>query len=175
MKNYILLLGVAGVALGSYCAYASNSATMTVTATIAHDVSLSVTQDINLGTITINPAATKYTDWEYTEGKYSLLSGDGIVSADDATIGIFTANIPNPSACEDTLLQECNGLSVTPEMYNIFGGNDNSNSCGASFSYSGTENIFNMYVGGCSIDEGKISSVTPGMHTSTITISYNSE
>ena len=47
MNKYILMLGVAGVALGSYCAYAGNSATMTVTATIAHDVSLKVEQDLS--------------------------------------------------------------------------------------------------------------------------------
>ncbi|MBR1648113.1 MAG: hypothetical protein IJ689_00770, partial [Alphaproteobacteria bacterium] len=57
MNKYILLLGIAGVALGSYAAYASNSATMTVTATIAHDVSLSVTRNISW-TMTIDPSQT---------------------------------------------------------------------------------------------------------------------
>ncbi|MBR1649380.1 MAG: hypothetical protein IJ689_07285 [Alphaproteobacteria bacterium] len=172
MNKYILMLGVAGVALGSYAAYASNSATMTVTATIAHDVSLTTIRNINLGTITVNPAATEYTEWDYfTSGKYSLNYGDGIVSADDETVGIFTANIPNPSDCEG-IYHSCGGLILNDSIDNIFGGNDNSNMCATMLSYSGTENIFNLGIGICSIGKGKISSVTPGAHEGTITISY---
>ncbi|MBR1648187.1 MAG: hypothetical protein IJ689_01140 [Alphaproteobacteria bacterium] len=97
MNKYILLIGVAGVALGSYCAMASNSATMTVTATIAHDVSLSVTHDLNMGIITINPGA----DWSL--GGMIYLNSDGtvnqkstnVISVTGFSIGTFTANVPD--------------------------------------------------------------------------------
>ena len=97
MNKYILLLGIAGVALGSYTAYASNSATMTVTATIAHDVSLSVDNDLNMGTITVNPGA----DW--SEGGYFNINSnetlcyksDNIISVTGISFGTFTANVPD--------------------------------------------------------------------------------
>ncbi|MBR1648820.1 MAG: hypothetical protein IJ689_07770 [Alphaproteobacteria bacterium] len=94
MKNYILLIGVAGVALGSYCAYAGNSATMTVTATIAHDVSLSVTRAWNIGTITINPSEESG-DALINKGdtSYYGLTG-GIISITGTQNGRFTANLP---------------------------------------------------------------------------------
>ncbi|MBR1648133.1 MAG: hypothetical protein IJ689_00870 [Alphaproteobacteria bacterium] len=176
MKNYILMLGVASVALGSYCAYAGNSATMTVTATIAHDVSLTKTRDLSLGTITINPATEEETYWFYSDsGVYRLDYGDGIVSASNATVGTFTANIPNPSAC-NTGTESCGGLSITGnyEGYidNLFGGSDGGNSCDFHIKYSGTENSFNVFPDHCWIDENKMSSVTTGSHTGTLTISY---
>ncbi|MBR1649244.1 MAG: hypothetical protein IJ689_06590 [Alphaproteobacteria bacterium] len=97
MKNYILMLGVAGVALGSYCAYAGNSATMTVTATIAHDVSLNVDHDLNMGTITINPGA----DWS-GGGSFGIrqdgtinFKSDNIISVTGFSFGTFTANVPD--------------------------------------------------------------------------------
>ena len=119
MKNYILMLGVAGVALGSYCAYASNSATMTVTATIAHDVSLSVTRNISW-TMTIDPSKT----W----GDVDCLncvdgcegSGDGGIIYASMTAGRFTANIPNPNNYENVLSFEesgYNGTSVGSDEY----------------------------------------------------------
>ncbi|MBR1647980.1 MAG: hypothetical protein IJ689_00080 [Alphaproteobacteria bacterium] len=173
MKNYILMLGIAGVALGTYAAYAGNSATMTVTATIEHDVSLSVTQNLSLGTITINPAYTA-TDiiWHYSDsGIYSLDNHtlvDSIVSADNATVGTFTANIPNPSACDGTG-DVCGGLRVT-QVTNLFGGNDNSNACNSALKYSGSRSSFKVYFSMCYIDD--ISKVTTGSHSATLTISY---
>ena len=99
MNKYILLLGITGVALGSYCAYADNSATMTVTATIEHDVSLSIIRDLNLGTITLDPTARSC---NFSSVSYNI---DGtvenicdIIEVTDVTPGIFTANIANPSA-----------------------------------------------------------------------------
>ncbi|MBR1648297.1 MAG: hypothetical protein IJ689_01690 [Alphaproteobacteria bacterium] len=175
MKNYILLLGVAGVALGSYAAYAGNSATMTVTATIAHDVSLTKTGDINLGTITINPAYTGFSLWNYSDSGVIRYTEQGaIVSAPNATVGTFTANIPNPSAC-NTVSVSCGGLSVYDEgyVYNLFGGNDRSNFCDIYFKYSGIENKFEVSPYDCGIDD--ISKVTPGNHSGTLTISYTAQ
>ena len=93
------MLGVAGVALGSYVAYAGNSATMTVTATIAHDVSLNVDHDLNMGTITVNPGA----DWSLGGGVDFSLDGTGTVTSKTSNIisvtgfsaGTFTANVPD--------------------------------------------------------------------------------
>ncbi|MBR1648085.1 MAG: hypothetical protein IJ689_00625 [Alphaproteobacteria bacterium] len=175
MNKYILMLGVAGVALGSYAAYAGNSATMTVTATIAHDVSLSVTQDIDLGTITINPAYTGVTQWGYSDSGVIIYETQGaIVSADNMTVGTFTANIPNPSAC-NTSTSACGGLAIEGNdednfIYNFFGEGDNY--CGFHIKYSGTGNIFKIYSmpNECYISD--VSQVTPGPHSGTLTISY---
>ncbi|MBR1648907.1 MAG: hypothetical protein IJ689_04845 [Alphaproteobacteria bacterium] len=93
MKKYILLLGVASVALGSYAAYAGNSATMTVTATMAHDVSLVKVKDINLGTITIDPSQT--TGWTEADHRSSAPEyGGGVIAVSNWEWGEITANIP---------------------------------------------------------------------------------
>ncbi|MBR1648884.1 MAG: hypothetical protein IJ689_04725 [Alphaproteobacteria bacterium] len=177
MKNYILLIGIAGVALGSYAAYASNSATMTVTATIAHDVSLNVTQDLDFGTITINPAYTgSDTQWNYlSSGPISYEIQGAITSADNITFGTFIANIPNPSVCTGNA-PICGGLSITGnngnEIRNIFGGS-NTNYCDFNIKYSGSERSFIVDVNECLIRD--VSQVTTGTHTGTLTISYNAE
>ena len=175
MNKYILMMGVAGVVLGAYGAYASNSATMTVTATIAHDVSLSVGQDIDLGTITINPAYTGHdTGWNYSDsGVITYTTQGAIVSATNATVGTFTANIANPTACTG-IDNPCGGLSVTGNsgnwIYNLFGGSDESNRCHFLIKYSGTGNSFKVYPYNCWIED--ISSVTTASHEGTLTISY---
>ncbi|MBR1648555.1 MAG: hypothetical protein IJ689_03035 [Alphaproteobacteria bacterium] len=178
MNKYILMLGIAGVALGSYCAYAGNSATMTVTATIAHDVSLIVTQDMDLGTITINPAATEETEWDYDSdsGVFNLMGGDAIVSADNAKLGRFTANIPNPSVCGyGTSI--CGGLEVDAEgqgesLFTLFGPDYGATHCTFGIEYNGDGNDFRIVIIDCMINEGRISSVMPGKHTGTLTITY---
>ncbi|MBQ8677383.1 MAG: hypothetical protein IJ529_02800 [Alphaproteobacteria bacterium] len=87
MNKYILLLGVAGVALGSYCAYAGNSATMTVTATINHDVSLTKVEDMTFDA-TINPAQEN--------GQIATCElNDDYVIDDGTNTGQIRANIPN--------------------------------------------------------------------------------
>ena len=176
MNKYILMMGVAGVVLGAYSAIASNSATMTVTATIAHDVALTKTQDMNLGTITINPAYSgDDTDWYYSDsGVISYYTQGAIVSATSPiTVGTFTANIANPSACDGTDYS-CGGLSLSNNgaIDNLFGGDDNSNFCTFVIKYSGAGNSFKVFPLYCRIDEGKISSVTTGSHEGTLTISY---
>ncbi|MBR1649273.1 MAG: hypothetical protein IJ689_06745 [Alphaproteobacteria bacterium] len=173
MKKYILMLGVAGVVLGSYCAYAGNSATMTVTATIAHDVSLTKIGDINLGTITINPAYTGTdTYWTYSDsGVINYITQGAIVSADNATAGTFTANIANPSACNGTSIS-CGGFSADAE-YPMFGGTGLSNACGFVIEYSESENSFKVVPYSCHIHD--MSKITTGNHSESITISYSAE
>ncbi|MBR1648277.1 MAG: hypothetical protein IJ689_01590 [Alphaproteobacteria bacterium] len=175
MKNYILLLGVAGVALGSYAAYAGNSATMTVTARIEHDVQLGGVTDINMGTIYINPAYDGSTEWDYSDsGEVNLFSPGAAVSVPNATAGTFTANIPNPSAC-NTSDSQCGGLTVegTDDMYihNLFGGSDYQNNCAFHLKYNGTGNSFKVFPVGCAIFD--VSSAIPGEHSGTLTIRYS--
>ena len=120
MKNYILMPGIAAVSIGSYCAYAGNSATMTVTATIAHDVSLNVTRNISW-TMTIDPSQTYgETDcFGYVDGCEIEDSG-GVISG-SMTAGRFTANIPNPANYENVLSFEENdsyaGLVIKSDEY----------------------------------------------------------
>ncbi|MBR1648825.1 MAG: hypothetical protein IJ689_07800 [Alphaproteobacteria bacterium] len=163
MNKYILMLGVAGVALGTYAAYAGNSATMTVTATIEHDVSLGNVTDLNMGTITINPADDTDGDIVYTStGVVSSYSGL-ITRATNATPGTFTANIPNPSAC--TGATTCGGLEVTNTIY--FGDPENSY-CDMFIAYSGTSNRFNVYPYDCWFYQG----IPPRTYNFEIEISY---
>ena len=174
MNKYILMLGVAGVALGSYCAYAGNSATMTVTATIAHDVSLDNVTNLSLGTITINPGYTGFTGWNYDDsGEANYFEGQAIVSISNATFGTFTANIPNPSAC--TGGETCGGLRITGNednyINNLFGGSDESNYCGFRIKYGGLGSIFKVITEDCSI--GNVFSVTTGAHSGTLHIEYS--
>ena len=173
MNKYILLLGIAGVALGSYCAYAGNSATMTVTATIAHDVSLTGTGDISLGTITVNPGYTGTdTEWSYSDsGIPSIESGEGIVSLSNQTVGTFTANIPNPSACDGTT-DECGGFSTDSDMDQTwFGGSStNVNSCNWNIKHI-SGNSFKLFIYQCWLESP--STTTEGNRSATITINYN--
>ena len=178
MKNYILMLGVAGVALGSYCAYAGNSATMTVTATIAHDVSLSVTHDVNIGTITINPSVNSNnpgTDFEFEMNSSGTVTSKktAVISVSGTTIGTFTANIANPSAC-DTSSSSCGGLGFdglsNGTLDGLFTDDDSSyNECYLKIVHS-TGNTFKVYPSLCGAYD--LSHVKAGKHTKTITISY---
>ena len=174
MNKYILLVGVAAVALGSYHAYAGNSATMTVTATIAHDVSLSVTQDIDLGTITINPAYTGTNiTWGYDDSGIFFNDNEGDLTLTNGSSGTFTANIPNPSACNSES-SSCGGLHVAGNynnfIYNLFDGINEDNGCAFNIKYSGSGNSFKVYPNYCEIYD--VSQVTTGAHSGTLTISY---
>ncbi|MBR1649282.1 MAG: hypothetical protein IJ689_06790 [Alphaproteobacteria bacterium] len=171
MKNYILLIGVASVALGSYYAYAANSATMTVTATINHDVSLTGTGNINLGTITINPAGEGYGSTSYNSDGTLKAKTDPVTAATAATPGTFTANIANPSACNGTSYT-CGGLSVDygkESTANIMGG-DASSEAGCTFVIAhDSSNTFKVVPSYCGVNVR----ADPGDHEATITISYN--
>lgn len=169
------MLGVAGLAFGSYCAYADNSATMTVTATIAHDVSLKTTGDINLGTITVNPAYTGWTDWQYSDsGVVSYINKGAIISAPDITVGTFTANISNPEACS-TANDYCGGLYLESDngddFLSLFTESGSDSACFFYIKYSGDGNNFKVYPRNCTIYD--ISKVTPDRHTGTLIINYN--
>ncbi|MBR1648229.1 MAG: hypothetical protein IJ689_01350 [Alphaproteobacteria bacterium] len=94
MNKYILMLGIAGIALGSYTAYANNEATMTVTATIAHDVSLTKVDDIHFD-MTVNPAVTSLEDGRLFPGDPYAPENSG-VTAFSGNVGTFRGNIPNP-------------------------------------------------------------------------------
>ncbi|MBR1648008.1 MAG: hypothetical protein IJ689_00225 [Alphaproteobacteria bacterium] len=108
MKKYILLLGIAAVSIGSYCAYADNSATMTVTATIAHDVSLNVTRNISWN-MTIDPSQTYGSvDCSGEVDGCEDYNEVGVISG-SMTAGRFTANIPNPANYENVLSFEEGG------------------------------------------------------------------
>ncbi|MBR1649177.1 MAG: hypothetical protein IJ689_06245 [Alphaproteobacteria bacterium] len=167
MNKYILMLGVAGVALGSYAAYAGNSATMTVTATIAHDVSLGGVIDLNIGTITINPAGNEEGVVSYNlDGTLKSKSGP-VTAATNATPGTFTANIANPSACDGSSYT-CGGLSVPDSIDNILG-STGSNYCPLLIVHD-SSNKFKVVPTQCFFLNP--SQTVAGTHTRTITISY---
>ncbi|MBR1648827.1 MAG: hypothetical protein IJ689_04435 [Alphaproteobacteria bacterium] len=173
MNKYILMLGVTGIVLGSYASYASNSATMTVTATIAHDVSLNILTNPNLGTITINPASSGVIDISYNKdtGEPGIYT-DTVVDADYATAGTFTANIPNPEACNgDPYNDNCKiqGQGVIGNCLGNSGGTD----CIIAFKYTGSSNLFKIIPLDCWANDA--SRVVPGTHTTSITISYTPE
>ncbi|MBR1648726.1 MAG: hypothetical protein IJ689_03905 [Alphaproteobacteria bacterium] len=96
MKKYVLMLGIAAVSIGSYCAYAGNSATMTVTATITHDVSLNVSRAFDIGKITFNPSYSNG-GANFDGTTWTIDENAGIMSISGTRTGLFTANIPNPS------------------------------------------------------------------------------
>ncbi|MBR1647999.1 MAG: hypothetical protein IJ689_00180 [Alphaproteobacteria bacterium] len=98
MNKYILMLGVAAVSIGSYCAMASNSATMQVSATIAHDVSLTVTHAFEGGTITIDPSQSYGIFTIDSDG--SVRTSQGVTSVTGASRGTFTANVPD--SCKES-------------------------------------------------------------------------
>ena len=154
MKNYILMLGIAGVALGSYCAYAGNSATMTVTATIAHDVSLTLGESLSFGNITINPSETS--GFLRFDIPTLLAYGDGVMAVRDYHIGTFTANVPNPS--------QKTGLSLTY----------NNDMAGLIFrGYGIVHESGNLFTVGGKLEYTSVPS--EGEYSGTITISYSAQ
>ncbi|MBR1648962.1 MAG: hypothetical protein IJ689_05120 [Alphaproteobacteria bacterium] len=171
MKNYILLLGVAAVSIGSYVAYAGNSATMTVTARIEHDVSLTLEGDtMDFGTIYIDPSNTNGGDIKYSESGAISYKGAWIVSASAVTPMNFTANIPNKAACNNASYA-CGGLSLADSgEAHVFGANEN-NYCDLAIKYTGTGNNFKLIPMSCVFNE--LDDVVLGEHSDTITITYN--
>ena len=162
MKKYILMLGVAAVYIGSYCAYAGNSATMTVTATIAHDVSLTVTRDYNVGTITIDPSNTEGGSCVTKGSGYGYCLGDGIISITGTQWGRFTANVAD--SCKDNVdVYDC--FNATPTSLN-FGGITLGN---YNFGYV-SGNTFEFWYGDIEYDENTVP--TSGDYSSEITINY---
>ncbi|MBR1648468.1 MAG: hypothetical protein IJ689_02590 [Alphaproteobacteria bacterium] len=172
MKNYILLLGVAGVALGSYCAYAGNSATMTVTARIEYDVSLTLEGNtMDFGTIYIDPTNIDGGDIYYSESGAITRKDAYIVNASAVTPMNFTANITDPSACISATTM-CGGLSLSNEgqAYVVGASVKSGNFCQLKIKYTGTENNFKIIPIACYFDAPK--AVMFGDHSDTLTISY---
>ena len=172
MNKYILMLGIAAVSIGSYAAYAGNEATMTVTATIAHDVSLTLEGNtMDFGTIYIDPSNTEGGEIQYNESGAITQKDAYFVSASPVTPMNFTANIPNPSACSSPSYT-CEGLTVMGrsggEAY-VFGGAGN-NYCHILIKYTGIGNKFKIIPDYCLIENPEY--VTLGDHKATVTISY---
>ncbi|MBR1649500.1 MAG: hypothetical protein IJ689_07910, partial [Alphaproteobacteria bacterium] len=114
--------------------------------------------------------------YDYT-GNIIYYTQGAIVSAQDTRVGMFTANIANPADCNGIDIP-CGGLSVTgnigySSIYNLFGGNDNSNHCEFIIKASEPEYNFAVFPFSCSIND--VSKVTTGEHSGTLTISYNPE
>ncbi|MBR1649153.1 MAG: hypothetical protein IJ689_06120 [Alphaproteobacteria bacterium] len=162
MNKYILMLGIAGVVLGSYAAYAGNSATMTVTATIAHDVSLSVTQDLDLGTIVIDPSQNTGRAAAPNDNVYSVIEG-GIISVSGGSDGLFTANVPSEMRARLSVENsECKAGVTYLNMQGIK----------ACFSlYPKSDNTYVVYAEDIYYD----SLPSDGVHSGTITIRYTPE
>ncbi|MBR1648673.1 MAG: hypothetical protein IJ689_03640 [Alphaproteobacteria bacterium] len=107
--------------------------------------------------------------WTYSDsGVINYTNQGAIVSASNATVGTFTANIPNPAAC-NTASTSCGWLQDNAR-YNLFGGTEDQNGCEFAIKYSGSGNSFKVIPYDCTI--GEISSVTTGAHSDTITITY---
>ena len=182
-KTFLILL----LASLTYTVYnaAAVSETFEISTTIDHEIvlgsfsaasadgNLNKTEDINLGTITINPAHDGETYWRYSDSGIVDIDHPGaVISADMAIVGRFTANIQNPEDCVNIIHGDtCNGLSVTEYIDNLFGGSASDlNGCGFAFKYVESENIFRVYPSHCYMDTP--SKVTSGTHTGTLTISY---
>ena len=184
-KTFLILL-LTGISYTAYNAVAV-SENFAISTTIDHEITLgsfrtsgtdaglNTTGDIDMGTITLNPAGKVYTFWNYDYlGRYRYRAGNMIVAADNITVGMFTANIDNPEAC-NTDTSDCGGLSITAIdgriFHNFFGGDGNN--CAFYFRYSGHGNIFTVFPYVCTIATN-VSSITPGKKQRTITINYTS-
>ena len=173
MNKYILLLGVAADSIGSYCAYAGNSATMTVTARIEHDVSLTLEGNtMDFGTIYIDPSNTNGGVIYYSESGAITRKDAYIVNASAVTPMNFTANIPNKTAC-NTANDSCGGLSLSNsgEAYVLGAPVMSEDFCQLNIKYTGIGNNFKIIPSVCYFDAPK--AVMFGDHSDTITITYN--
>ncbi|MBR1648693.1 MAG: hypothetical protein IJ689_03740 [Alphaproteobacteria bacterium] len=181
-KTFLILL-LTGISYTAYNA-AAISENFEISTTIDHeivlgnfkaassDADLDVTDDINLGTIYVNPVFKENHAWfSYDElGKMNNVTGDFIVRADRAAAGRFTANIPNPEACTNRATS-CGGLRTTQGIA-LFGGSASSNWCNFYIKYSGNDNVFTI-LPNCSLNN--LAAITLGLHTATFTISYDPE
>ncbi|MBR1648406.1 MAG: hypothetical protein IJ689_02275 [Alphaproteobacteria bacterium] len=181
MNKTFLTLLLTGISYTAYNA-AAVSENFEISTTIDHeivlgsfrasatDADLTKTDDINLGTIYVNPAFKETHAWfSYNElGEMDSVEGDFIVRADRATVGRFTANITNPEACTNRAIS-CGGLSITRKKA-LFGGSASSNWCNFYIKYSGNDNVFTVSPN-CNFDNP--ADVTLGPHKATLTISYN--
>ncbi|MBR1648339.1 MAG: hypothetical protein IJ689_01910 [Alphaproteobacteria bacterium] len=147
--------------------------------TSAADANLNVTSDIDMGTIYINPSATEKTTWGYaSSGVHTWTNGKGIVRADNVQAGVFTADVLNPTDCNGTeASHNCAGLSIVGNhnsnwIYNLLG---SESGCRFTILYNETSNRFTVFPFACYMSGGAFSSISTGLHTGTLTISYNLE
>ncbi|MBR1649435.1 MAG: hypothetical protein IJ689_07570 [Alphaproteobacteria bacterium] len=186
-KTFLILL-LAGVSYTAYNAVAV-SENFEISTTIDHeivlggfkststdDADLHSTGDINLGTITVNLVYNNGQEMSgcivyNPDGSVSSVDGD-IISATSAALGTFTANIPNPSACDQ--VPHCGGLTlysrgpVTGIFSNIDSYPDN---CEFLMTYTGG-NGFKVFPDNCCLNGVPASSINSGTHTKNLTISY---
>ncbi|MBR1648433.1 MAG: hypothetical protein IJ689_02415 [Alphaproteobacteria bacterium] len=138
MKNYILMLGVAGVFISSYAAYADNEATMNVTATIAHETNIRNVRDIEIGTITIDPSYDRGSAFE-NDCQWMNVS-NSIESISGSPCGYFTANFASGFTCGAVFEVTPNAVDWN-NMHFDFGvsGTDTADQCKVwvEFSYDG--------------------------------------
>ena len=185
-KTFLILL-LAGVSYTAYNA-AAVSENFEISTTIDHeivlgnlrtasaDANLDVTGNINMGTIIVNSQYTGITEWYYDYSGIIIYRNKGaIVSADNATLGYFTANVANPEACSklspEVYMDPCAGLAFSsPFIDNLFGGSESDlNGCFFDFAYDG-ENNFIVRPAYCYIET--MPKVIFGTHTGTLTINY---
>ncbi|MBQ8677339.1 MAG: hypothetical protein IJ529_02580 [Alphaproteobacteria bacterium] len=162
MHKYILMLGVAGVALGSYAAYAGNSATMTVTATIAHDVSLNVTHALEFGSIVVDPSQSN--GWFTVNADETVNKSGGIISVTGISLGTFTANVPDSCKVNGQIDDNTHPCFSTETSRLIMGGiafND-------PIVYYDSDNKFKLGLDSVDI----FTATTPGDYSSILTITY---
>ncbi|MBQ8677496.1 MAG: hypothetical protein IJ529_03390 [Alphaproteobacteria bacterium] len=184
-KTFLILL----LASVSYTAYnaAAVSENFEISTTIDHEIVLGnlrtastdadvrKTGDISLGTIVIDSEYTEWSNWNYSDtGIIHFYEQGGIISADNATLGYFTANVPNPEECDTDPMPACAGLTIlTDDKYgyikNLFGSSKGMNTCSFGIKYSGSSNNFKVIPTDCVLSDFK---TTSGTHTGTLTISY---
>ncbi|MBR1647991.1 MAG: hypothetical protein IJ689_00135 [Alphaproteobacteria bacterium] len=181
-KTFLILL-LAGISYTAYNATAV-SENFEISTTIDHEVvlgnsktasadaNLDVTSDIDMGTIYINPNATADSWWTYHgDGTAQGISGNTVVKADNITFGTFNANIPDPESCNSRSLS-CGGLSAIGNnnhwINGLFG---KGNSCQFYIQHL-INNTFAVSPN-CFITD--ISTLTTGVKTGVLTISYDPE
>ncbi|MBR1649186.1 MAG: hypothetical protein IJ689_06290 [Alphaproteobacteria bacterium] len=181
-KTFLILL-LADVSYTAYNAVAV-SENFAISTTIDHEVTLgsfraasaddlTVTGDINIGTITINPADGYGEVWYDSAGNVSRLEG-GVIAATKATFGTFTANVEHPELCEGNN-SACAGLS-TPDngyIFDVFGGGGNTHSsyCDSNLKYSGEGKVFYRVLRYCRYADPQYAPA--GVYTSYTTITLD--
>ena len=141
---------------------------MTVTATIEHDVSLTLDGDtMDFGTFYIDKSDFTGGDLTYSESGAITHKPAYIVSASPVTPMNFTANIPNKTACNG-IGSNCGGLSLSNggTAYVLGGGNY----CDIAIKYTGEGNNFKIIPIWCRFMD--VEDVALGKHEDTITIEY---
>ncbi|MBR1649390.1 MAG: hypothetical protein IJ689_07340 [Alphaproteobacteria bacterium] len=144
----------------------------------ASDVGVNVSLGVDFGTIVIDSTKNGYVEVDYENGR-PIIYGDVIVEADSPQNGYFSANIPNPSACNGNTLP-CGGLSILECSFINGGGciipgmmGNTNTDCTVRIKYSGAGSQFIMQPDSCIAV--RASDLVIGTHNKNITISYAPE